>query len=246
MKSCMGVKAMKGRVLVTGGAGGIGNAIVRHLCGQASVGSVVSTFHHKPSQYAHEKLDWVQANVSDEVSVEALMQEVGPVDGIVNTVGFLHDHKMRPEKSVRQLSAEGFIQNMTVNTLPALLLAKHGQPMLRRSESSVFVALSARVGSIKDNRLGGWYSYRASKAALNMFIRSLSVEWQRTLPKCSVAALHPGTVDTALSAPFAQNVMPEKLFTAEQSAAYLISVIDQLTPNNSGRFWAWDGSEIDW
>jgi len=106
--------------------------------------------------------------------------------------------------------------------------------------------ISAKVGSIQDNRLGGWYSYRASKAALNMAIKTISLEWQYKVPNCCVAALHPGTTDTQLSAPFQANVAIKKLFSADQTAALLIDVIDNLNSKNSGRFWNWDGKEIPW
>ena len=113
-----------------------------------------------------------------------------------------------------------------------------------RDRRAVFTALSARVGSIGDNRLGGWHSYRASKAALNMILRNLAVELGRTHPQAVVAGLHPGTVDTGLSAPFQKGVKPEKLFTADHSAERLLAVVDGLTPADSGGVYAWDGARI--
>jgi NAD(P)-dependent dehydrogenase (short-subunit alcohol dehydrogenase family) len=113
-----------------------------------------------------------------------------------------------------------------------------------RDRRAVFAALSARVGSIGDNRLGGWHSYRASKAALNMILRNLAVELGRTHPQAVVAGLHPGTVDTGLSAPFQRGVKPEKLFTADHSAERLLTVLERLTPADSGGVFAWDGQRI--
>ena len=113
-------------------------------------------------------------------------------------------------------------------------------------QRAVFASLSARVGSISDNRLGGWYSYRAAKAAQNQFTRTFSIEAVRRAPNLIVVALHPGTVDTALSKPFSSNVAEGKLFTTEQSVAHLLNVIDGLQAQSSGRFWAWDGAEIAW
>ena len=124
------------------------------------------------------------------------------------------------------------------------LVARHFLPLLPRDRRAVFAALSARVGSIGDNRLGGWHSYRASKAALNMILRNLAIELARTHPQAVVAGLHPGTVDTGLSEPFQKGVKPEKLFTAESSAERLLAVMDALTPADCGRVFAWDGQPI--
>lgn len=237
---------MKGSYLVVGGSGGIGAAIVERLCQDVEVDRVIATRHTGSESATHEKLQFHELDITDEASVAALMSDIGDIDGVINCIGFLHDETMGPEKSVSQLSFEKLSRNIMLNTWPTMLMAKYARRNLRKSKFSVFVTLSARVGSIEDNRLGGWYSYRASKAALNMFVRSLAIEWQRALPFCSVAALHPGTVATPLSDPFSKNVLPEKLFTPEQSADYLLRVISLLEPETSGRFLAWDGSEIPW
>lgn len=237
---------MKGRYLVAGGAGGIGSAIVQRLCKDPDVVSVTGTYHTTPYTLTDRKLSWVQVDMTSADAVCSLMEEAGEIDGIINTVGFLHGEALMPEKRVRQLSAESLFKNISLNTLPTMLLAGYGQASLHRAPASVFVSLSARVGSISDNRLGGWYSYRASKAALNMVLKTLAIEWRQALPNCSVAALHPGTVKTGLSDPFSKRVAAEKLFTPDESARCLLEVISQLTPENSGRFWAWDGSEIQW
>jgi NAD(P)-dependent dehydrogenase (short-subunit alcohol dehydrogenase family) len=121
---------------------------------------------------------------------------------------------------------------------------KHFAPLMPRDRRAAFAALSARVGSIGDNRLGGWHSYRASKAALNMLLRNLAVELARSHPQAVVAGLHPGTVDTGLSRPFQKGVADGKLFTPEFSAASLMAVLDGLTPADSGGFFAWDGVRI--
>jgi NAD(P)-dependent dehydrogenase (short-subunit alcohol dehydrogenase family) len=116
--------------------------------------------------------------------------------------------------------------------------------LLRRDRRSVFAVLSARVGSISDNRLGGWHGYRAAKAALNMLMRGLAIELSRSHPQAVVAALHPGTVDTPLSAPFQRGVLPDKLFTPANSAGAMLGVLDGLEPADSGKLWGWDGAEI--
>jgi len=130
--------------------------------------------------------------------------------------------------------------------LPSLLLAKHLHSKFRHGRPGVFATVSAKVGSIEDNRLGGWFSYRASKAALNMCLKTLAIEWRRSLPNVAVAALHPGTTDTALSVPFQHNVPPEQLFTPRQSVDYLVEVLDGLKPAQSGQFLAFDGEELPW
>jgi NAD(P)-dependent dehydrogenase (short-subunit alcohol dehydrogenase family) len=126
------------------------------------------------------------------------------------------------------------------------MVAKHFLPRLRTGHKTVFAALSARVGSISDNRLGGWASYRASKAALNMLLKTLALEHSRRWPDSVIVGLHPGTVDTALSKPFSSRVPAERLFEPSQSARYLLGVIDDLTPTATGGFFAWDGTPIDY
>ena len=133
-----------------------------------------------------------------------------------------------------------------VNAFGPLVVAKHFLPLLKHSERAVLANLSARVGSIGDNRLGGWYAYRASKAAQNMFTRNLSLELARRAPKVICVALHPGTVDTELSKPFQGGVSPDRLFDADRAARQLLEVIDGLRPEQTGRFLAWDGTTIPW
>ena len=157
--------------------------------------------------------------------------------------GVLH-HGFEPERGWRALQADHLLRDFRVNAVGPALVARHFLPLLPRDRRAVFAALSARVGSIGDNRLGGWHSYRASKAALNMILRNLAIELARTHPQAVVAGLHPGTVDTGLSEPFQKGVKPDKLFTAELSAERLLAVMDALTPADSGRVFAWDGQPI--
>jgi len=135
---------------------------------------------------------------------------------------------------------------MQVNCVPSLLLGKYAGSALKASPQGLFATVSARVGSIEDNRLGGWHSYRASKAALNMALKCLAIEWQRTLPSVRVLSLHPGTTDTNLSKPFQQRVPESKLFSADQTAKYLLKLCREAHSHDSGRFIAWDGSTIPW
>ena len=145
-----------------------------------------------------------------------------------------------------QIDAESLAEVYSTNTIGPILVAKHFLPLLAKDRRSVFAVLSARVGSISDNRLGGWISYRASKAALNMALKTLSIEHARRWPQSVVAALHPGTVDTGLSQPFSSRVPGKQLFTADQAAGRLLSVVDQLRPEDTGGFFAWDGAQIPW
>ncbi len=233
-------------VLIVGGSGGIGSALVAALCARDGVDSVTATYHRNPSQFAHAKLQWQPLDVSDEAGIKGLFASLPPQDYLINAAGLLHATDAQPEKTITRFNPELYMRSMQINALPSLLLAKYARPLLKDSARSVFAVVSARVGSIEENRLGGWYSYRSSKAALNMALKTLSIEWQRSLPNCAVAALHPGTTDTALSEPFQANVAAEKLFSPAQTAEYLLTVIDKLQPANSGRFWSWDGSELPW
>lgn len=149
-----------------------------------------------------------------------------------------------PEKSLRELTAEKLVTLYSANTVAPALFAKHFLPLLPRERRAVFAAVSARVGSISDNRLGGWYSYRASKAALNMILRSAAIETARRNPEAIVAGLHPGTVRSALSHPFQRGVAAGKLFRPDYSASRLVDVLAGLTPADSGHCFAWDGSRI--
>jgi NAD(P)-dependent dehydrogenase (short-subunit alcohol dehydrogenase family) len=157
----------------------------------------------------------------------------------------LHDGAgLQPEKSWRALTAPSLAESFAVNAIGPALLAKHFLPRLATGQKSVFAALSARVGSIEDNRLGGWYSYRATKAALHMLIRTLAIELARRNPTALCVAVHPGTVDTALSVPFQSRVPDGRLFKPRQAAEHLLHVIDGLDSSATGNAFAWDGQRL--
>ena len=149
-----------------------------------------------------------------------------------------------PEKSLRELSLEKFQRLFLVNTIIPALIAKHFCPYLNKETPSVFAALSARVGSISDNQLGGWYSYRSSKAALNMIIKNTAIEINRTNKQAIIVGIHPGTVNSNLSKPFQKNVPKEKLFSPNFAAEKIYQVITQLSSQSSGKCFAWDNTEI--
>ena len=234
------------KALVVGGSGGIGQAFVQYLLDQDHVDQIHATYHLQPPQISDDRLHWKQVDVTREAEIEKLCAELDEIDFCINAVGLLHDDQHGPEKSTRQIDADYFIKSMTVNALPTMLLAKHIVPLFKHKRPAVFATVSARVGSIEENYLGGWYSYRASKAALNMILKTLSIEWKRNLRNVTVAALHPGTTDTRLSRPFHKNVPSEQLFGPAKSVGYMMQVIDRLTPEYSGRFWSFDGENLPW
>jgi NAD(P)-dependent dehydrogenase (short-subunit alcohol dehydrogenase family) len=234
------------KILVAAGNGGIGAAMVSVIRRRYPAATVVATWHTTPPVVEDDGIRWEQVDLTDDSRVKVLADSIDSPQWVINTAGLLHRGEQGPEKSIRQLDADFFLHNINTNTLPTLLLAKHFNRRLCSDSVSVFATISARVGSIEDNRLGGWTSYRCSKAALNMALKNISVEWSRTMKQTAVVALHPGTTDTALSRPFQAAVRPEKLFPAEKAAGLLLDVIEQLTPDQSGQFLAYDGSSIPW
>ena len=236
-------------VVVVGANGGIGSACVDALLDDPRVARV-SALSRGPVARRHERLRAAAIDFADESSIEAAARECaaeGGVDLVIVTTGILHrDPDISPEKRLADIDGDTMAEVFRINTIGPALLAKHFLPLLRRDAKSAFAAISARVGSIGDNRLGGWSSYRASKAALNMLLRTFSVEQARTNASCVVVALHPGTTDTQLSKPFQRNVPEDKLFTPAFVAERLLAVLDGLTSDDSGGFFAWDGSPIEY
>jgi len=169
----------------------------------------------------------------DEASIVAAARAAGTdLSLVIDATGFLHDARFQPEKSLRQIDAAQMAYSFAINATGPALLMKHFLPLLARNGRAVFATLSARVGSIADNRLGGWHSYRASKAALNQILRTAAMELVRTRPQTICVALHPGTVGTTLSGPFAKGGLEGQ--SSAQSAARLLAVIDRLTPAETG------------
>lgn len=196
------------------------------------------------------RLTLLRLDVTDKESIESAtagMDAGGRLDLVINTAGLLHsDTGMKPEKRVSDINADDLLLAYDVNALGAMRLAVALEPFLKRGRNARFVSLSARVGSISDNRLGGWYAYRASKAALNMLLRTLAIEWGRLPRPVICAALHPGTVDTALSAPFTRASYKGTVFSPAEAAEHLLEVINDLDIDQSGGFFAWDGEAIPW
>lgn len=177
---------------------------------------------------------------------ERLRQSDAELHAVIHAAGILHEDGLRPEKALSQLRREALQRVFDVNAFSPLLLARAVLPLLPRQAPSHFAALSAMVGSIGDNRIGGWYAYRASKTALNQLLRTLAIEGRRTHPGLCVTAIHPGTTDTDLSKPFQGNVPDGKLYTPDQSAERILSVVFDGRPEESGRFMNWDGKALPW
>ena len=233
-------------VLVIGGSGGIGKAVVKQLQTIAPTANIHTTFCNGKPDFSLDNVTWHKVDITQESDVQQLASHFSSLDWVINCVGILHTATHRPEKSLNTIDPEFFVESMTTNALPTLLIAKHFTPLLKRSPAGKLATISAKVGSISDNRLGGWYSYRSSKAALNMLIKSISIEWSRIAKRATILSLHPGTTDTPLSKPFQTNVPEGKLFDADDVARQLLSIIERSTPQESGRFFAYNGEELPW
>lgn len=242
-------------VAIVGGSGGIGSAILECLVAHEQVGCIHASYHQSLAGSStgnvagfgsDTQVYWSKLDATDDDQVRLWLESVGKADWLINCAGMLHDGQHAPEKSINAFSTEYFEKSMAINCLPTMLLGKYARSVLKDSPRGVFATVSARVGSISDNRLGGWYSYRASKAALNMVLKCLSIEWARNAKDVRVAALHPGTTDSRLSKPFQKNVPDGKLFPPEKTASLLIEQIEALHERETGCFIAYDGEEIPW
>ena len=229
---------MSRHTVVIGASGGIGAALVRQAGGR---GDSVTGFARSFTGPLHLDLE-------DEPSIAAAaahLREQGIVpDCMIVATGLLHADGKGPEKSLKDIDPVWMALNFSVNTIGPALIAKHFVPLMPRRAPALFAAIGARVGSISDNRLGGWYGYRAAKAALHMTIRNIAIEWGRRNDQAICVALHPGTVDTPLSQPFQGNVAEGKLFDADHSAGRMLDALSGLSPADSGGIFAFDGSAI--
>ncbi|HEX5677775.1 MAG TPA: SDR family NAD(P)-dependent oxidoreductase [Alcanivorax sp.] len=244
--------------LITGASKGIGLAMTRRgLEAGDRVFAVSRAPDASPALAAlrrrfPDRLHPLAADLTDDKDIAALATGMrdwtDTLDTLVNCAGVLHDGAlgMMPEKRVEDLDPALLSRMFALNAFAPVLLAKHFFPLLRHDRRAVFASLSARVGSIEDNRLGGWYAYRASKAAQNQFLRTFAVEARRRAQNLIVLALHPGTVETDLSAPFRRNVPAGQLFSSDFAAECLLGHIDRAGEQDSGGFFAWDGARIPW
>ena len=226
-------------IAIFGSSGSIGNALSIEYAENNKVNKIFAFSRNNNSKLIHKKIIKKKVNYLDENSLEIAAKDIEcKLDMVIVASGALDN----PEKSIKNLSADKFIKMFEANTLPTALISKYFLPLLYKDRITKFTALSARVGSIEDNQLGGWYSYRASKAALNMILKNLSIEQRRLNPNSIIFGLHPGTVDTPLSQPFQKQ--GKEYFTPEFAAKKLKYVIESKTTNDNGKIFAWDNKLI--
>jgi NAD(P)-dependent dehydrogenase (short-subunit alcohol dehydrogenase family) len=236
--------------VVIAGGGALGAALLEALLQRPNLGQAAVLWRHTRPTVDDDRVTAVPFDATDSATIEAAAQTVAErmerVHLLFNAVGMLHGPGGQPEKRVCDLRAQALLDAFAVNAAPVPLLAQAFGRLLRHREPAVFASLSARVGSIGDNQLGGWYSYRASKAAQNMLLRTLAMEWRISHRNVTVVALHPGTVRSPLSAPFLSNNYRNRVHSPSEAAEHLLAVIKRLEPGDSGSFYDWRGQPVPW
>ena len=226
-----------GLAVVLGASGGIGSALHAALVRTGRFESVLGLSRRADG-----------FDLTDEASLAraaaAIAERQIPVRLVILTTGLLHDDAQQPEKSWRQLDADNLARSFAVNATGPALVAKHFLPLLPRQGKAAFAALSAKVGSIGDNQLGGWYGYRAAKAALNQLIHTAAIELARSRPDALCLTLHPGTVATPLSAPFSGPTHPS--VSPQAAAERLLGVLERAGPGDTGRMLDHTGLPLPW
>ena len=234
-------------IVVIGASGSIGNEFTKQFS-ELYPNSTINAFSRTKINITNSNIKSYIIDYRDESSIENsanIASKNEHIDIVIISNGILHDYDIFPEKSIGELSFAKFEHIFRVNIFFPSIAAKYFLPKMRKNDRSILAFLSARIGSISDNKLGGWYSYRSSKAALNMIIKNLAIETNRKQTNRIIVGLHPGTVDSDLSKPFQKNLAPEKLFTPTYSVNKLINIIDNLKFQDSGKCFAWDGKEIE-
>ena len=244
--------------LIVGASRGIGLRFVEQLLNDPGYGVVYAACRTPESapdlaalQTSDSKLRILQLDVVDEATIRSAADSVatrtGWVDMLIYCAGVLRSgDSLKPEKRLSDVHADSLMDAFRVNAFGALLVAREFEALLKAGSRAVFAALSARVGSIDDNRRGGWYAYRSSKAALNMMVKSLAIEWGRFPRPIRCYALHPGTVATDLTAPYRASADPASVVSPALAASRLLDVVNALGRNESGGFYAYDGKPIAW
>ncbi len=234
--------------VIIGSSGGIGEAITNKLS-DLKCYKKIYTFNRSKIESSIQYTENFFLDFNDEASIieasNLFVTRKEKIDLLFICTGILHEPgKIKPEKSWKEINLNSFKDVLMINAIGPALIAKHFIPHFTKDTKSIFAAISAKIGSIEDNRLGGWYSYRSSKAALNMVIKNLSIEASYKRPNIIFTSLHPGTVNTSLSKPFQTFINDKDIFTPKRSADYLINVLEKLTSEDSGKFFSWDGSEL--
>lgn len=238
-------------IAIIGSSGAIGAALTHQLSTsypEARICAISQSHAHdsNANNHAFNRID-LSIDYTDESTFEIAADHAAseaPLDMIIIATGILHNAHVFPEKSLKELNADNLQRVLYANTIVPALLMKHFLPRINTRSHAVCATLSARVGSISDNYLGGWYAYRASKSALNMMIKNAAIETARRNKNSIIVGVHPGTVDSNLSKPFQKNVAKEKLFSPSYSAKNLLQVLESLSPADTGKCFAWDGKEI--
>ncbi len=237
------------QILIVGAGHGIGLAFVQEIKRSNPNIKIFATFRNKSlagELLAMENITCFQTNPCNEEEVQMFSEKIeGEIDLVINCVGVLHGDGLSPEKSLRNINEKDFSEVMKVNAFVTPLLAKYLDPKISKETISCFVTISAKVGSIEDNHLGGWYSYRASKAALNMLLKCISIEWERKRKNCAVLAIHPGTTDTDLSRPFSKNVK-YTIYSPAETARNILNTLEGKESKDTGSFLSYDNKKIPW
>lgn len=237
--------------LIVGASSQIGQALLDNFLRQGNRHVIAVSRHPlKPQLNRLNCSEFVIDAYTDEAISMLINKSLGEFKGLITEVficnGYLHSDKVQPEKKLEDINTTSFLAVIEANTLVPTLWLKNLLPVVKGNEACKVVVFSARVGSISDNRLGGWYTYRASKAALNMIIKTMAVEFARRAKNVKLIAFHPGTTDTPLSKPFQKNVKPEKLFTPEFVAERLNTILRQVPVDGEASYIDWQGNTIPW
>ena len=232
-------------VAIIGSSGAIGRAFLDAYIADKNISNIYSISRTEVKSN-DKRIIHINIDVTDEVSVKAAASKIeeNRLDRLIVATGVLHTKSFGPEKSIKDIKIENFVKIFSVNTFGPALIGKYFLPLMTKDQKSIVAFLSARVGSISENKLGGWYAYRASKSALNQIIKNFSIEAKRTNSSGIIIGLQPGTVKSKLSEPFQKNVKKEKLFLPEDSVDSLIKVIENVMQNDSGKIFDWEGEEI--
>jgi NAD(P)-dependent dehydrogenase (short-subunit alcohol dehydrogenase family) len=237
--------------ILIGAGSTIGKSIISKLSADESVDQVVAISREPSPQTAENghKLEYVTSDYSEE-SIRLVCDDLESSESSITQViicnGILHSEQISPEKRLEDISAASLLEVMSINSVIPMLWLARLAPLLRSDQTCHVAVLSARVGSIADNRSGGWYAYRASKAALNMLVKTTAIELRRRAPNVKIIAFHPGTTDTGLSKPFQRSVPQGKLFTPDFVASALLQLLKSLGTDTEAEFFDWDGQQVPW